>query len=60
MHQVWMFHYTSWKDFGCPEEVTSLLTFIEVVRIYHDNEENTKLEKINIDEDDPPVIVHCR
>lgn len=53
-----MFHYTSWRDFGCPEEITSLLTFIEAVRIYHDDEVNTNLEIV--DEELPPVIVHCR
>ena len=44
---VRQFHFTDWPDFGVPRERTTMLSFVQMVRKY-------------MQENESPAIVHCR
>ena len=44
---VRQFHFTDWPDFGVPRERTTMLSFVQMVRRY-------------MQENEGPTIVHCR
>ena len=44
---VCQFHYTTWPDFGVPDNMSALLKFIDIVTDYQPEDTN-------------PTVVHCR